>query len=100
MGFFVPHMDMGKDSEPQAGQDYTPRAEADGYKPIINIHSNHANLDNGLYDPRRDLSKSLSLEQVDDEPATSRMGRNRRLALGLLLALLAIIGLALFLIPM
>lgn len=57
LGFFVDPFQ--KPSQPSgAGRDYTPPANGGGYKPLINLHNNHSNLE-GNYDPRLHLDQTL-----------------------------------------
>jgi hypothetical protein len=90
MGFLFPHMDMGKEHKPHAGEDYEPAPGEGSYKPLINVHTNHSNLEGGgFYDPRRDLDKTLSLGQEEDIRS-----RRRALTIALALILLFVVGLA------
>lgn len=90
-------MDQGKDHKPHAGEDYKPSGSEGGYKSLINVHTNHSNLEGGgFYDPRRDLNKTLELES-EEEMRRARAGRARALALGVLVIVVLIVSLALFL---
>lgn len=85
-------MDMGKEHEPHAGEDYEPAPGEGSYRPIINVHTNHSNLEGGgFYDPRRDISKTLRLSDED------MRSRRRALAIALVLILSFIVALAIVL---
>ncbi len=97
MGYLFPHKDIGKDAKPHAGQDYEPSPGESGYKPLINIHTNHTNLEGGgFYDPRRNISKTLTLDSEEDM-RLARERRTRAIIIGTLVLLLLIVGLEVFL---
>src|SRR6476619_4343089 len=80
MGFFVDPVDLPK-RESQPAPDYTPPLD-NGYRPSINNHGNHANLE-GWYDPRRHLSVHLVPGDEVESLGHPRPGR-RSLLLGVL----------------
>ena len=62
MGFSVPRFELGKEHRDEAGQDFVPPDR--GYKPTINVHGNHSNLDH-YYDPRTDLPDTYVIEDAE-----------------------------------
>src|SRR3982751_193824 len=76
MGFVVDPGDLPR-KESQPAQDYTPPLE-DGYRPSINNHGNHANLE-GWYDPRRHLSQQLVPGDEDESLGHPRLRRRQLL---------------------
>jgi hypothetical protein len=71
MGFSVDPWDPIDEPKLRPGRDYTPSREEGQYKPSINVHSNHSNLE-GRYDPRAHLKNALLLGNERDEPAGRR----------------------------
>lgn len=94
-GFTVPRLDIGKDHKPQAGQDYEPATGETGYNPIINIHSNHSNLENGFYDPRLNLSTAPTANDAELHSATRR--QRRASVAGVLVFVMLLAGMAILL---
>ena len=91
MGFTVDPFEKPA-SRRTAGRDYTPPAD-DGYKPVINLHTNHSNLE-GRYDPRYHLDEN-GPHELDGQPRERRVGR--WLVIILLACALLLVGL--YLIP-
>jgi hypothetical protein len=90
MGFSVPRFDLGKERKDRAGQDYVPRET--GYRPTVNVHGNHSNLDHG-YDPLAELPGAF-LPDDNSEP------ERRSLAVPLAVALLVLTIAALIALPL
>ena len=63
MGFSVPQFELGKEHREQPGQDFVPPER--GYKPTINLHGNHSNLDHD-YDPRHDLPYTFPIDDPEE----------------------------------
>src|SRR5687768_4512464 len=63
MGFSVPQFELGKEHRKHPGQDVVPPDR--GYKPTINLHGNHSNLDHD-YDPRHDLPDTFLVEAPEE----------------------------------
>jgi hypothetical protein len=90
MGFSVPRFSLGKDRKDRAGQDYVPPETS--YKPTVNVHGNHSNLDHS-YDPLADLPGTF-LADDNSEP------ERRSLAVPLAVALLVLTIAALIALPL
>lgn len=69
MGFTVDPFERPK-SQRTAGRDYVP--PEGGYKPVINLHTNHSNLE-GRYDPRNNLDEN-GPHDPNGEPRVRRTG--------------------------
>ncbi|MEO5952267.1 MAG: hypothetical protein ABIQ44_07370 [Chloroflexia bacterium] len=87
MGFTVDPFERPT-SQRTAGRDYTPPAD-DGYKPVINLHLNHSNLE-GRYDPRAHIDEN-GPHELDVDPRARRVGR--WLTLILLVCVVLLVGL-------
>ena len=87
MGFSVPQFELGKERRDQPGRDIVPPDR--GYKPSINLHGNHSNLDHD-YDPRHDLPETII---ADSEEATNVHRRSYALPVTLIFLILLITAL-------
>jgi hypothetical protein len=92
MGFSVPQFELGKEHREQPGRDMIPPDPR--YKPTINLHGNHSNLEHD-YDPRHDLPEIIIAESED--PANVR---RRSYAVPVTMAFLILLIAALIALPL